>query len=282
MTLRYFVSCWGNEVDHIGALSLANAWGADGIEGPAPKDEANTEALRTRHCPWIAEVVTGGNYVPKPHLNVAQHLDDLRRNIEQCLPFAPCLINALAGSDAWLFADKVRFFTLALELEDEFGVPISFEIHRSRPMFHPWVARDLLGALPDLKVTSDFSHWCAVTERLVMDEEPELLELIAGRTRHIHARVGYEQGPQAPDPRAPEYSAALAAHLRWWQSIVSKKSSLGHSELSLTPEFGPDGYLHCEPFTQRPCASLQDLNHWMMRHLKDVMTRTQSSYDFRK
>lgn len=271
MNLQYFVSCWGNEVDQIGALSLAKQWNANGIEGPCPKDEANLEALRHRDVPWIAEVVTGGNYVPRPHLKVAQHLDELKRHIEQCLPFFPCLINALAGSDAWSFPDKIKFLTAALELENEFGCPVSFEIHRSRPMFHPWVTRDLLVAMPDLRVTVDFSHWCAVTERLVMDEEPELLDLMASRTRHVHARVGYDQGPQAPDPRAPEYGAALAAHSRWWQHIVTKQTLLGIPSFSFTPEFGPDGYLHSEPFTQRPCASLQELNRWMMHYLRDVM-----------
>ena len=31
----------------------------------------------------------------------------------------------------------------------------------------------------------------------------------------------------------------------------------------MTPEFGPDGYLHCEPFTQRPVANLVEINAWM-------------------
>jgi len=282
MTLQYFVSCWGNEVDHLGALTLAEQWQADGIEGPPPKDDANAEALRHCTCPWIAEVVTGGNYVPRPHMNVVQHLDDLRRLVETCLPFSPVMINALAGSDAWSFADKVAFYTTALDLEREFGVPIAFEVHRSRPMFHPWVTRDLLAELPGLHLTCDFSHWCAVTERLVMDEEPELLDQIASRARHIHSRVGYDQGPQVPDPRAPEHETALRSHLRWWQHIVNRQAGLGRANLTLTPEFGPDGYLQCEPFSQRRAADLREVNRWMQDHLRDVITTLPSSYDFAK
>jgi hypothetical protein len=31
----------------------------------------------------------------------------------------------------------------------------------------------------------------------------------------------------------------------------------------MTPEFGPDGYLHCLPFTGVPVADLGQINNWM-------------------
>ncbi len=31
----------------------------------------------------------------------------------------------------------------------------------------------------------------------------------------------------------------------------------------MTPEFGPDGYLHCLPFTSVPVADLSQINHWV-------------------
>ena len=271
MTIQPFISCWGNETDITGALALAASWQATGIEGPTPTDEPNREALQHRSVPWIAEIATGGNYVPRAHLSVQAHLDDLRRLIEAGLPFAPLMINTLAGSDAWSFAEKVKFHVAALPLEAEFGVPIAFETHRSRPTFHPWGTRDLLMELPDLHLTCDFSHWCAVAERLVMDEETELLDLVASRARHIHARVGYDQGPQVPDPRAPEFADAVAAHVRWWQTIVHKQAAMGRRSFTFTPEFGPDGYLQSEPFTRKPAADLREVNHWMLRHLRDVI-----------
>ena len=271
MNLQYFVSCWGNEVDHVGALLLAGQWQADGIEGPPPKDGINAEALRERSVPWIAEVATGGGYVPAPHRTSAQHLDDLRCLIEASMSFSPLLINALAGSDTWSFRDQVRFYEEALQAGLEMGVPIAFETHRSRPTFNPWITRDLLVELPDLRLTCDFSHWCAVCERLIMDEEPELLELFAIRALHVHARVGYDQGPQVPDPRAPAHAAPVEAHLRWWRHIAATQVAMGAGCLTFTPEFGPDGYLHCEPFSQQPVAHLGEVNHWMMQRLQDVM-----------
>ena len=271
MTIQTFVSCWGNQVDITGALALAESWQANGVEGPVPADETNIETLHHRSVPWITEIATGGGYVPRPHLTPQQHLDDLHRSIEAALPFKPIMINTLAGCDAWSFADKVKFHAGALLLEQEYGIPIAFETHRSRPTFHPWVTRDLLMELPDLHLTCDFSHWCAVTERLVMDEEAELLNLVASRARHIHARVGYDQGPQVPDPRAPEYAEAVAAHVRWWQHILKTQAAMGRTSFTFTPEFGPDGYLQSEPFTRKPAADLREVNHWMLRHLRNVI-----------
>ncbi len=36
----------------------------------------------------------------------------------------------------------------------------------------------------------------------------------------------------------------------------------------MTPEFGPDGYLQCEPFTRRPVADLWELNVWTAERLQ--------------
>lgn len=270
----YFVSCWGNEVDAAGAVDLARAWNADGIEGPPPSDERNQEALRLARqgeLPWIAEVVTGGGYIPRPRLTLEDHLSDLRRGIEASLTYTPMLVNALAGCDAWSFREQVRFFESGMQTAAELGVRIVFETHRSRPTFHPWRTRDLLKELPHMRLTCDFSHWCAVCERLVLDEEPELLGLFAEHAGHVHLRCGYDQGPQVPDPRAPEYEPVVSAHKRWWRRIAQTQAAMGASRLTLTPEFGPDGYTQCEPFTKRPVADLREVNHWMMNHLRVEM-----------
>jgi len=102
-----------------------------------------------------------------------------------------------------------------------------------------------------------------VTERLVLDELPEVLDLCAERTLHIQPRVGYDQGAQVPDPRAPEHANDVEAHFRWWQHVWAGQKKRGFEVITMTPEFGPDGYLHCEPFTQKPVADLRDINAYM-------------------
>lgn len=273
MKLEIYKPLWGHEGDMAAAVSQAVESGFDGIEGPVPEEAARRrdfeERLRDSGLNLIAEVTTGGGYVPDPRATPERHLDDLRRGMERSLPLRPKFVNTQAGLDAWDFSTQVEFHQKIVGFATEYGIDIAVETHRSRSTFHPWVTRALLDAMPDLMITCDFSHWCCVAERLVMDDDPSLLQLMAEHCRHIHARVGYDQGPQVPDPRAPEYAVPVAGHRAWWEHIWRQRSARGEVIITMTPEFGTDGYLHLEPHTQRPVADLWEVNRWMGERLRE-------------
>lgn len=266
MRLLLLRSLWTNGFNLEAALSDCRSGVFDGVEGPLPPDEKTRQVfldhLRMDSVPFVAEIVTGGGYVPR-HQSPQLHYEEFLHQAEAAAAAAPLFLTVLAGSDAWPLAQTTDFFGKVLECAVQLGLDTSFESHRSRPTFSPWATRELLRQLPSLRLTCDFSHWCCVTERLVLDEEPELLALVAQRARHVHARIGYEQGPQVPHPAAPEYAHALAAHERWWDEIWKAQSEKGTAVLTMTPEFGPDGYLQAAPFTQKPAANLNEINHWM-------------------
>ena len=276
MNLMLFRSLWTNGFDLDAALADCLTGNFDGVEGPvANKDFA--AKLRDARVPFIAEITTGGGYVPGQTVTLHEHIDSFSHKIEASLECEPLLISVLAGCDAWSLQRNVEFFGSALEIAREFGVAVSFETHRSRSMFNPWIARDLLTQLPDLRLTCDFSHWCCVCERLVMDGEQELLGLCAERTLHVHARIGYAQGPQVPHPAAPEYHEALYAHERWWDAIWDSQQIRQFAFATMTPEFGPDGYLHSTPFSGKPVADLDEINRWMaVRQRNRFASRTAS------
>ena len=110
---------------------------------------------------------------------------------------------------------------------------------------------EVLRALPQLLITCDFSHWVVVCERL-MDSEWEVVTEVAERAHHVHGRVGYAQGPQVPHPAAPEYAAELASHERCWEAIWNAQRRRGYGVSTMTPEFGPDGYLYLGTPTEQP------------------------------
>jgi sugar phosphate isomerase/epimerase len=260
MRLLLFRSLWTNGFDLDAALADCRAGKFDGVEGPLRDGFA--AKLRDAGVPFIAEITTGGSYVPETR-DITRHLDDFARKAESSIQAEPLFLTVLAGCDAWPLALSIEFFGRALEIAEQFCVAATFETHRSRATFTPWVTAELLAQLPALRITCDFSHWCCVCERLVLDEEPELLAQFAARAHHIHARVGYDQGPQVPHPAAPEHRAALTAHERWWDAIWRAKAEAGGEFITMTPEFGPDGYLHTQPFTKTPVASLDEINLWM-------------------
>lgn len=264
MKLQTFASAWT-----FGSLQACRAevqaGHFDGVEAPAPLSPALARQLRRElegsGTPFIAEVCTGGDYAPRSSVPVAQHLSDFEVQCARGVESGAQLVNCLAGSDSWPLARAIEFLGRALDLGASLGAQLTFETHRGRPTFHPWATAELLRALPSLRLTCDFSHWCVVTERLLDDEGP--LEAAIARASHVHARVGYAQGPQVPHPAAPEFARELEAHEGWWMRIWRTLRDRGAAVVTMTPEFGPDGYLHRLPFTDAPVADLSEINRWM-------------------
>lgn len=272
MELHLFKTLWGHTGTLDDAIAACREHSFHGIEGQPPATAAERREFQSKLAgaglEYIAEICTAGSYVPNREALSAEHLESLRRHAETARECSPLFLTVIAGCDAWSMGQSVDFFGEAIAIGDKLGLAISFETHRSRSLFNPWAARDILGQLPALKLTCDFSHWCVVCERLI-DTEPDILALCAERAHHVHARVGYEQGPQVPHPAAPEHSEALAAHERWWLEIWRRQFTRGMLVTTMTPEFGPDGYLHVLPFTGTPVADLWQINTWMARRQKE-------------
>ena len=267
MQLELFKTLWGfNGTSLDEAITQLLSANMHGLEGPAPEQiqqqKKMFELLVHNNISYIAEITTAGNYVPDRHATLQLHLDSLEIKLQHSAPLNPRFVTCLGGCDAWPEPQSIEFFQRAITLAEKYDLDISFETHRSRSLFNPWVTQRIVEQIPDIKLTVDFSHWCVVCERL-MDTELDVIHAIANNVQHIHARVGYEQGPQVPDPRAPEYEYALRAHQSWWEVIWQSQIQQGLNFSTMTPEFGPDGYLHEQPFSKQPVANLWDLNQWM-------------------
>jgi len=270
--LHLYRTLWGANDDYSSLAKQARQAGFDGLEGQIPENkeqrDALERALQAHNLRFIAEVTTGGSYVPERHASLQTHLNDIERCLQQAESLGADKINCIGGCDAWSFAQQCDFFGSALAMAEQFSVPLAFETHRSRSLFNPWITRDVVQQFPAIQLTCDFSHWCVVCERGV-DSEAEILAEIAPHAAHIHARVGYDQGPQVPHPAAPEYADWLEAHERWWKQIWAATQARGCTQITMTPEFGPDGYLHTLPFTAAPVADLWEINQWMAQRQRE-------------
>lgn len=267
MRLCNFKTLWGHNGTIEEAAVLAQAAGFTGLEAPATGThpahlETLARVLDEYQLQWVQEICTAGSYVPRRQASVSEHLLDLEAQIILGKGLKPRFINVMGGCDAWPIATSVDFFRAAMDIADKHDVLCAFETHRGRSFYCPWNTVAILEQIPQIRITCDFSHWVVVAERL-MDSEWDAITLAAQHAHHIHSRVGYDQGPQVPHPGAPEYAEALASHQRCWEAIWSSQSARGYNETTMTPEFGPDGYLHHLPFTNAPIADLWDLNRWI-------------------
>ena len=262
------VSCWGNEASPAEALALAREWEFEAVEGPAPDDPDFRQRLIDSGKCFIAEISTGchaGEYVPPLDATPADHLEDFRRKLDAALALGPLRISTLAGADFWDFDATVEFFRELLDITRSAGTSVCVETHRARPTFHPLRTIRLLDALPELVLTLDVSHWCVVCERQV-PAISEWMDRVEPRVKHVHARVGYDQGPQVPDLGVPGHEEDFASHLACWKRIAARHRTAGAEIFTVTPEFGPDGYQHAGA----PAGSLRDLNRRMGDLLKTV------------
>jgi sugar phosphate isomerase/epimerase len=266
MQLECYKTLWGHTDGFARACRLAQAAGFTGVEGPAPEapDEQSRwrQQLQESGLLYIAEICTAGSYVPDRAASVQDHLASLEQKLQHSLSLAPQFVTCLGGCDAWSEEQSLEFFSGAMHLARQCDVGISFETHRGRSFFNPWVTARICAQLDELRLTADFSHWCVVCERL-MDVEQDVLEQLVGRVLHIHARVGHEQGPQVADPRLARYQRALESHESWWRRIWECQRHQGNTRSTLTPEFGPDGYQQVDPFSGTPVGELWEMNCWM-------------------
>ncbi|AOW46423.1 xylose isomerase [Acetobacter ascendens] len=278
MNLELFRTLWGDDRRWDMPLTEARKAGFVGLEGRIPQTQAQAREcatiLQQEGAPYIAIAMTGGGVIPQQKATVQDHLDDLRHAIDRALFMTPRFMNILGGNDRWPANQQVEFMALAQDICRAANITCCFETHRSRILATPWVTLDVIAQLPDVLFTADISHWVVCCERLLNDSADDFSTFIR-RVHHIQARIGYDQGPQAPHPAAPEYAPALRFHQHIWQAIWQSQHLRGYTT-TMTPECGPDGYLHTLPFTNMPVADLWSLNVWTgqteYEHFQHVMS----------
>lgn len=207
-----------------------------GLLGQEARDQL-TAVRKELGLEWTALIFSDRTGLRK---SVDEHYQQWLSEVELVSPLKPLLINCHSGLDSWSFAQSLEFFTRTCAYAKAHPEipPIYHETHRGRVLYNPWVCRDLVAALPDLLLTADYSHWVNVCERLI-DSESDILTAIAPRVRHIHARVGFENGPQVTDPRAPEWAIHVRTHEKWWEEIFKAREKAGDKVITLVPEYGP-------------------------------------------
>jgi hypothetical protein len=256
---------WGVDLSggfspHISSWHEVGYQALEGWLGMCPDPALLRKTLQSEGFRWISLVFSSAPFSGGG--SVQRHLQFLREQIENSLDPQPLFFNAHTGSDSWTATEAEDFYGLALDLEKKIGVPISHETHRSRYFGNPWHTQTLLQRFPELKLTCDFSHWVCVAERLLGDCA-DIIQRAASQCFHLHARVGYEEGPQVSDPRAPEWKSHLEAHEAWWTEVWNAQLRRGMETVTLTPEFGPPPYQHTLPYSQKPVSDLTDICDWM-------------------
>ena len=265
--LLFFQTNWGFEGSWEAFFLKTKSSGYDGVEVWLPKNarvqQEVSKGLKKHQLKVI--YLCGTNKSLSFKESLLAYENDLKKVIVQ----KPYAINSHTGSDFFSFEQNMKFLKLANDLSNKYNIPIHHETHRGRFSYALPETKRYLNSDSAFRLTLDISHWMVVHESLLVKQQ-QLLDEVMERTDHIHARVGFEEGPQVNNPQAPEWDKALNRHLSIWESIILSHWKTG-KPMTITTEFGPPNYLPTAPFTQKPLSDQWEANVFIMKAIKEQM-----------
>jgi hypothetical protein len=260
--ILFFQTDWGNTLPMDAFLAKAKAARYDGVELWMPTSEDKKNSLKEGLKKYDLQVIFlhGTNR----NLPFQEALMAYEEGLKEILNWKPMKVNSHTGNDFWTQEQNLAFIALGDRYEKQVGIPVLHETHRGRFSYTLPDALAMLRKFPNLKYTLDISHWMVVHERILTENDPGLQEIFPS-VGHVHARVGFAEGPQVPNPAAPEWENEVKAHVAIWEKIIRIHSG---DVFTVTTEFGPPPYMPTVPFTKQPVADQWEANVWIMNALK--------------
>jgi hypothetical protein len=274
MQINYCCPFWGCEQDSADAfIEKVIAAGYDGIETNFPSDVHFIDQF-IKHIEKLKMQNSGFGFIGQQVMGpenetVHAYIAKMENRLLEIAALAPAFINSHTGKDYFSFDDNCKVIEATLNISVKTGVRILHETHRGRFSFHAASLLPYLQKFPEMELVGDFSHFCTVSESMLQDQV-DIIEQIIPHVSHIHARVGWEQGPQVNNPAAPEWENHFDIFATWWKKMVEVKQQQGWKQLTITPEFGPAPYMPAEPFTQKPLSSQWNNNLYMKEKLQTI------------
>jgi sugar phosphate isomerase/epimerase len=274
LTVKYFCSWWGMENFNTEQL-LQKIKHAEynGVEMGIPADKSQQRRLKELLQQYDLDIIV--QQYQAEGVDFEAYCNSFEKWIETAVAFHPVLVNSYTGKDYWSKEQNIRLIEVGENISKQYGVKVVHETHRGRFLYSAPVAQEYFNCVPEVKVTADFSHWVCVAESLLADQQSALNDAIR-RTEHIHARVGFAEGPQVPDPFAPEWAQELEIFTSWWLRIAQIFQQSGREVLTITPEYGPVPYTWTLPFTGQPIHDFWKVNLQMRHYLKDCLSKVPS------
>ena len=267
MLVEFYCPRWGSE--HLSWEDFCvrvKREGYDGIEVGIANNASQKEMNEIWNLAHHNGLKLIAQFYDSAYPEFSKHFDIYNAWLEKLKSY-PCVkIDSQTGRDIFSFEQNRELILAAFQFTSRTGIEVMHETHRHKCLFAAHIAKDYFHKIPELKITLDASHWVCVGESF-LEDQTAAMELAIARSGHIHARVGYTEGPQVPDPRAAEWQPAVAAHLVWWDKIAEHKKQRGET-LTITSEFGPYPYMVHLPDTITPITNQWDVNVYMMQLLK--------------
>ncbi|WP_136465374.1 sugar phosphate isomerase/epimerase family protein [Flagellimonas onchidii] len=269
MEFKFIYPRWGSaDIPWPEFLQKVKEHGYDGVEIDLPLGNQKKDILSILKDYELNFV---GQHWETKEVNFEKHKEQYKGHLYNLAEANPLLINSHTGMDFFSFGQNAELIEMAMKIEEEMGVTITHETHRSRFSFAAHVCHAFLKEYPKLKLTSDFSHWCCVAETL-LENQSDAVNLAIERSYHIHARVGSAQSPQVIDPRSDTYALELKHFMNWWKQMLLDAQAHGREYITITPEYGPEPYALLHPNTKSLLADQWEVNQFIKGEIMKAWT----------
>lgn len=267
MELKILCPQWGQEhLDTEAFFTKVKEAGYDGVDTWIPENRDQRKNFIRLLSKYDLVMVS------HQHQANGNTIDEFCKSFEYYLNLSlesnPILINSHSGRDYFTLEEQLQVIDTAENFAVKNNIRIAHETHRGRIGFGPVNSRELFRRRPNMKITADLSHWVCVTESFLENFKEEVDEAIR-RSEHIHARVGFTEGPQIPDPRIPFWNQQVKFFLKLWERILIYQQSIGTEIYTITAEFGPPPYMWTSLKDNSPLADQWDINVFMKDLLRE-------------
>lgn len=274
MNILFFCPRWGSEnLPWNSFFSAVKEAGYDGVETGFPFTLSAGEKEEIKHGLKRHGLIAIGQHWQTVEKDFPTHQETFKRHLYSLAELNPLFINSQTGKDYYTFEQNLSLMQTAADISRETGISILHETHRGKWSFAAHITQQYLRKSPAIRLTLDLSHWCSVAESL-LEDQAEAVQLAIRHADHLHARVGFAEGPQVMDPRAPENESTLNAHLAWWDQWIALKKQSGAEAVTVTPEYGAPPYQQLMPYTQAAITNQWEINVWM----KDLLQERHNHY----
>jgi sugar phosphate isomerase/epimerase len=268
MKLLILCAQWGSE--HLPVEDFfvkVKEAGYDGVDTWMPEDSNERKKFISLLNNYQLKIVS------HQHQAKGNTIDEYCKSLEYYLSLSmecnPLLINSHSGRDYFSLDDQLKVIDTVEEFSAKHNIVVAHETHRGRIGYSPYNAMELFAKRPAMRITADFSHWTCVTESFLQNIS-HIVEEAIKRTKHIHARVGYTQGPQIPDPRLVEWQEPVNFFLNIWRQMIAYQKLNGATFFTITTEFGPPPYMWTDAKNNLPIINQWEVNCFM----KDLLLKT--------
>ncbi|WP_345955755.1 TIM barrel protein [Mucilaginibacter sp. PAMB04168] len=267
MELLFFCTRWGQEdTPWESFCEKVKDAGFDGVETSLPLDENEIKFIQSTLSRHGLKLI--GQHWDTVTPDFETHVNEFDLRLRSMAAALPLFITSHTGKDFFTFQQNEYLIERAQKISAETGVKIVHETHRGKFSFAAHVTQAYLQKYRDLRLTLDISHWYAVAESYLADQQTAV-DLAVAHTDHIHARIGHAHGPQVTDPRSAEWEEVVATHIACWDRVINAHRIKGSEYLTVTAEFGPHPYMQLQPFSTTPVANQWDVNLYMKDLLKN-------------